>query len=117
MPLEITKSIIEGAGLGVKVLTDVAEGTILLSYVGMIKAHYEIPAGSAYAFSLGVVNTPDPTALLIDPIGYGNAGWFINTAEKSCMSCRAEIGMFTPTDELPEPAVIIVSIKKIPAGH
>lgn len=25
--------------------------------------------------------------------------------------------MFTPTDELPELAVIIVSTKKIPAGH
>lgn len=89
LPLEISSSIIKGAGLGVKVLTDVAEGTILLSYVGMIKTHYEILAGSADAYSIGVVNTtPDPTALLIDPSEYGNAGRFINTAEKSCMNCR-----------------------------
>ena len=42
--LEIAESIVAGAGLGLKVTVDVPKNTIILSYIGKIKAHYEVSA-------------------------------------------------------------------------
>ena len=96
---------------------NVPKDTILLSYLGVLKAHYEVLASNDCIFSFGVVRTLDPTALVIDSVEYGNAGRFINTADSRHVNCRAERGMFTPRIGPPDPAVIIITTKAVPAGH
>ena len=53
---------------------------------------------------------------MVDPLEYGNAGHYVNTAYGNFNNCRAEIGMFIPRDGEPEPAIILVSTKDIRAG-
>lgn len=96
--------------------TGVKERTILLCYLGVIKPHYEVKADNDDIYSLGIVNTSDNTCLLIDPSQVGNAGRYVNTAYGKHINCRAELGMFTPSNGHPEPAIILVSTKSIKAG-
>lgn len=99
--MEISQSIVEGAGLGVKALAKISKNTIVLSYAGTIKLHYEVMADNNSIFSFGILTTNNECAIMVDPIGYGNAGHYVNTAYGQYNNCRAEIGMFIPRDSQP----------------
>lgn len=85
-----------GAGKGLRTTTKVKKNTILLSYMGVIKPHYEVLHDNNDIFSLGVLKTKDETALLIDPSEVSNAARLINTTYGKHINCRAELGTFKP---------------------
>lgn len=94
------------------------KGDLILTYIGVIKPHYEVKSNNNSLFSLGIINTDDEVAILIDPVEKGNAAKYINTSYKKFVNCRAELGIFLPrTPDLPEPAVILIATKDIYPGN
>lgn len=90
LPLEICKSKIKGAGFGLKVTADVQYGSLILSYLGVLKPHFEVKNNGDSIFCLGLVKIENEISLVIDPSEIGNAGRFINAAEnKKKANCRA----------------------------
>ena len=55
LPLEICDSEIKNAGKGLKVTADIKLGSLIISYLGVLKPHYEVKKNGDSIFCLGLV--------------------------------------------------------------
>lgn len=115
--MTIAKSIVPGAGQGMTTTEELQKNRIVITYMGIVKPHFLVKKSNKNIFSLGILNTHDPIAIMIDPMEKGNAARFINCAYDDFLNCKVELGIYQPTNGgHAEPAVIIRTIKKIPKG-